>query len=275
MHLVNQPATIEADSDQLANVIMNLATNASEAMPNGGQLRISTTKVMLGKDFCKGHIDARPGPCVLLTLTDTGRGMDEAILSRMFDPFFTTKERGTARGTGLDLSVARGIVRQPGGFITCESVLGKGTTFRVYFPEVGTPAGSKMIENKTESSMSTKTILIVEDNTLISGLEETAFNAAGHKTIVASTGKDAVITFGERHDEISVVILDIIMPGMNGKECLMELLKIDPLVKVVVLTGCDPKAELSLAVKPYVKSFLPKPCKMRQLVDVIQSVMEG
>ncbi len=275
MDLVNQPTVIKQDSDELGQVIMNLAMNASEAIVNGGQLRISTTKAILGEDFCKDHFGVSPGPHILLTLTDTGRGMEEMTLSRIFDPFFSTKERGNIKGMGLGLSVARGIVQQRGGFITVESELGKGSTFSVYFPEIQTPAAPSMPETaKCQVSRGT-TVLIVEDSVLVSGLEETALNAASYRTIIAANGKEAVNIYRDRHHEIGLVIMDIIMPEMNGRDCLMELLKINPLVKVIVLSGYDPKAELSLEVKPHVISFIPKPCKMSRLVEVVQLVMEG
>lgn len=276
LDLLNQPATIRQDEDQLGQVIMNLATNASEAMPNGGQLRLSTTKVVLGEDLCKSHIGAGSGPYVLLTVSDTGRGMDEVTsTTRLFDPFFSTKEPGNIKGMGLGLPVARGIVQQQGGFITCESVLGQGTTFRVYFPEMEIPA--KPVTNDTAGCEMEcgKAVLIVDDSELVASLEQTALEAAGYDVIMASDGRQAVNIYSKKHADIGLVILDIIMHGMNGRECVMELLKINPLVKIIVLTGHDPKAELSQAVRPYVMRFLPKPCKMTQLIEVVQLVLEG
>ena len=118
---------------------MSLAINASEAMPDGGALKISTSTVSLDDDYCKSHLEAKPGAYVMLSVRDTGRGMDKETLTRIFDPFFSTKERGSTRGTGLGLSVVRGIVQQQGGHVTCESEPGKGTEFKVYFPSIEEP----------------------------------------------------------------------------------------------------------------------------------------
>jgi PAS domain S-box-containing protein len=274
--LIAEPTIIKQDPGQLGQIIMILATNASEAMPNGGKLELSTTKVMLDEAFSKTHYQgAKAGPHVLLTVTDTGKGIDEAILPMIFDPFFSTKERGNIKGMGLGLSVLRGIVQQRGGFVTCKSDLDRGSTFRLYFPEIEPPT-TPVSEDTTISQIEfEKGILVVEDSSLVGVLERTALDAAGYQTIPASNGKDAVNVYKERHSEIGLVILDILMPEMNGRDCLMELRKINPLVKVIVFTGYDPKGELYLAMKPYVISFLHKPCKMSQLVEVVQLVMEG
>lgn len=275
MNLVNHPVIIKQNSDQLGQVIMILATNASEAMPKGGVLSLSTTRVTLDENFCKRFIGAEPGAHVLLTVTDTGCGMDETTLSRIFDPFFSTKPRGNIKGQGLGLSVLRGIIQQRGGFVTCESELGKGTAVRVYFPEIEPPVTHGIQEKKVSKTALGKKILVVEDTALVAQLERDSLEAAGYRTVMASQGKEALNIFKERHDEIGLVILDILMPEMNGRDCLMEMLKIDPMVKVVVLTGYNPQSELSLEVKPYVTEFLPKPCKMSQLLDVVRMVMEG
>ena len=274
LDLVNEPAIIKQNPQQLGQIIMILATNASEAMPYGGHLSFSSSKVDLDEAFAKAHYGVKPGRYVLLTVTDNGRGIDEAILPRIFEPFFSTKERCDIKGMGLGLSVLRGIVQQRGGFVTCESELGKGTTFRVYFPEPTGPAEPHMVEIGPSFSMS-RSILIVEDDELVAGLEETAFNQAGYKTIVASSGRQAVNIYQDKHHEIGLVILDLIMPEMNGHECLMELMKINPLVKALVLSGHDPKSEIALAVKPYVVGFLHKPSRMNQLVEVAEVAMKG
>ena len=159
--------------------------------------------------------------------------------------------------------------------MTCESKVGKGTTVRVYFPEIETPQDPEIKDVMTCRTDCGKEILVVEDSSLVAGLEQSALEAAGYDVITAPNGKDAVKIYKERHADIGLVILDILMPEMNGRDCLMELMKINPLVKAIVLTGHDPKSELSLAIKPYVISFLPKPCKMTQLVEVVQLVMEG
>lgn len=159
--------------------------------------------------------------------------------------------------------------------MTCESELGKGTTFRVYFPEIESRAEPDIVVAGSSLSLSDRTILIVEDNALVAGLEETAFNQAGYKTIVASGGRQAVNIYRDKYDEIGLVILDLIMPEMNGRDCLLELLKINPLVKAIVLSGHDPKSEIALEVKPRVIAFLSKPCSMSQLVEAAEVAMKS
>ncbi len=136
LDLIDGPTTIVADHGQIDQLVMSLAINASEAMPDGGALKISTSTVSLDDDYCKSHLEAKPGTYVMLSVRDTGRGMDKETLARIFDPFFSTKERGSTRGTGLGLSVVQGIVQQQGGHVTCESEPGKGTEFKVYFPSI-------------------------------------------------------------------------------------------------------------------------------------------
>lgn len=275
MDLFDGPAIVKQDPGQLGQIIMSMANNASEAMPDGGTLSLLTTTVTLDDAFAKLHYGAKAGPHILLTVTDTGKGIDEAILPQIFDPFFSTKERGDIKGMGLGLSVMRGIVQQRGGFVTCESKVGKGTTFRVYFPEIE-PSTIIAAPDTTGCQMECgKGILIVEDSELVAGMEQAALEAAGYEVLMASNGREAVNIYRERQADIGLVILDIIMPEMDGRDCIMELMKINPLVKAIVLTGHDPKSELSLSVKPYVISFLPKPCRMRQLVEVVQMVIEG
>ncbi|MCX5873244.1 MAG: ATP-binding protein [Deltaproteobacteria bacterium] len=147
--LADGSATIHADPNQIDQVIMNLAINASDAMPNGGRLRIATTSILLDDEYCRSHHGAKPGNYVMLSVSDTGRGMDKEILDRVFDPFFSTKPKGSTRGTGLGLSVVQGIVEQHGGHITCESQLEEGSEFKVYFPTVAAPQSS---EKKTVPS---------------------------------------------------------------------------------------------------------------------------
>ncbi|MGD9817129.1 MAG: PAS domain S-box protein [Desulfomonilaceae bacterium] len=275
LDLVDEPTIVMQDPEQLDQVIMILATNASDAMSNTGELRFSTSRVILDDDASERRIGVNSGPYVLLTITDTGRGMDGETLKRIFDPFFSTKPRGNIKGMGLGLSVLRGIVEQQGGFVTCESELGKGTTFRVYFPEIEGPAASSILASNTGRPGCGKTVLVVEDNALVATLEETAFNEAGYPTIVASNGREAVNIYKEKHGDIGLVIIDIIMPMMSGRDCLRELLKINPRVKVIVLSGHDPKSEQGLEVKPYIQGYLLKPCKMNQLLKMAQLVMEG
>ena len=134
IHLTKDPVIIKADPSQITQMVMNLAVNASEAMPQGGRLSIQTENIVLDEDYCRLHVGVKPGPHVMLTVSDTGRGIDKSLMERIFDPFYSTKTRDYRKGTGLGLSVVQGIVQQHGGHITCESEVGKGPVFRMYLP---------------------------------------------------------------------------------------------------------------------------------------------
>ncbi|MGC8660153.1 MAG: ATP-binding protein [Desulfomonilaceae bacterium] len=275
LDLTDKPTTILANQGMIDKVVMNLVINASEAMPEGGDLNISTTIVTLDNDYCKSHLQAKPGKFVKLVIRDSGHGMDEKTLPRIFDPFFSTKERRSTKDTGLGLSVVRGIVQQFGGHITCKSNLGEGTEFRVYFPAVEdsqeifeTVVPVTPLEGKG-------TILIVEDILEVVEFEQMGLESAGYEVIVATNGKEALEIYRLRKDEISLVILDLIMPEMSGRECLMELIKIDPRVKVLIASGYSPADDLRKEISPLVRGFIHKPFSMTDLQDKVRFALDG
>jgi two-component system, cell cycle sensor histidine kinase and response regulator CckA len=275
LDLYDGPTTIVADHGQIDQLVMSLAINASEAMPDGGALKISTSIVSLDDDYCKSHLEAKPGDYVMLSIRDTGRGMDKETLTRIFDPFFSTKERGSTRGTGLGLSVAQGIVQQQGGHITCESEPGKGTEFKVYFPAIAEPLMSaKMLEPQVQSG-TPETILVVEDNVPVAELARRILTNAGYKVVVGANGQEALDIYKTRKGEVSLVILDLLMPEMGGKDCLMELLKIDPSLKVLIASGFSPSDKLHEEISPLVKGFVHKPFGLAQLLKAVESVLRG
>ncbi|MGO8880305.1 MAG: PAS domain S-box protein [Desulfomonilaceae bacterium] len=271
--LFDGPTTIHADHSQTDQIIMNLAINASEAMPDGGRLKIATTTVSLDDKYCRRHNGAKPGSYVMLSVKDTGRGMDKETLARIFDPFFSTKQRGSARGTGLGLSVVQGIVQQHGGHVTCESESGKGTEFKVYFPAIKETLIAPKTVAPTVECEGTETILVVEDNIPVAELERTTLEDGGYTVIMATNGQEALDIYEARSSEISLVILDLIMPEMSGKDCLMELVKIDPSVKVLIASGYAPEDELHKEISPLVTGFLHKPFAMVELLTSVRSVV--
>jgi len=275
LDLIDGPTTIRADHGQIDQLVMNLAINASEAMPNGGRLKIATTKVSLDDEYCRTHYGSKPGGYVMLTVSDTGRGMDQEILVKIFDPFFSTKERGSTRGTGLGLSVVKGIVQQQGGHVTCESEPGKGTAVKVYFPAIEAPLITAKTVLQTVQSEGTETILVVEDNIAVAELERRFLANAGYEVIVATNGQEALDIYQTRKEEMSLVILDLLMPEMSGRDCLMELLKIDPSIKLLIASGYAPEDELHKEISPLVKGFLHKPFGMIQLLDAVGSVLHS
>ncbi|MGC8659412.1 MAG: PAS domain-containing hybrid sensor histidine kinase/response regulator, partial [Desulfomonilaceae bacterium] len=265
LDLTDRPTTILADKGEIDQLFMNLAINASEAMPDGGGLKVTTSIVSLDEDYCKEHLEAKPGDYVMLSVRDTGRGMDTETKSRIFDPFFSTKQRGPTRGTGLGLSVARGIVQQRGGHITCESEPGEGTEFKVYFP---------IIDSK-DQPMGPKKILIVEDNDKVAQFEKKVLESSGYKVIIAFNGKEAIEKFRAKRDEISLVILDMILPEKSGRDCLMEMLAIDPSVKVLVASGYSMEGALKEEITPLVKGFVHKPFVIADLISAVHGALEN
>ncbi len=190
--LPDEPATIHGDPQKIDQLVMNLAINASEAMPNGGRLKIATTTVSLDEECCRIHPGTKPGDYVMLTVSDTGCRMDKETLARAFDPFFSTKERGSTRGTGLGLSVVKGIAQQQGGHVTCESEPGKGTEFKVYFPAIESEPTAKKKASSSVHSTGTETILVVDDAPQIAELAQRFLTNAGYSVLTANTGSEAL-----------------------------------------------------------------------------------
>ena len=242
---------------RLIKDMMNLAVNARDAMPDGGKLTIETKNVALDEEYCRGHVGAKPGDYVLLSVSDTGCGMDEETLQRIFEPFFTTKTVG--KGTGLGLAMVYGIVKQHGGYVTCDSEPGAGSTFKIYLPvvqieaELGTPAEKLMIPRGMA------TILLVDDEEPIVELGKRILERSGYTVLIAANGKDALSLYEKERDTISLVILDLIMPGMGGKKCFQELLKINPQVKVIIASGYTSAGTLKDATELGARGFVRKP----------------
>ncbi|MFH0960477.1 MAG: ATP-binding protein, partial [Pseudomonadota bacterium] len=273
LDLAEELSAIKADPVQIDQIVMNLSINAKEAMPDGGRLKITTRDVYLDEEYCKSNFGVKPGKYVSLSVSDTGRGMDKQTLSRIFEPFFSTKEKGTKRGTGLGLSVVSGIVDKHGGRIVCESELGKGTRFQILFPAI------EFREQPLESSepllrpTGTETILLVEDEPLIANFAERILSNSGYTVITSANGHEAIKIYSERGNEISLVIMDLIMPEMFGDECLKELIRIDPLVKVIISSGFSPDDHLKKEIQG-AKGFVNKPYKVSTLLNTIYSVLE-
>ncbi len=255
--LADSLSTTNADPTQIDQVLMNLAVNARDAMPDGGKLTIETKNVALDEEYCRGHVGAKPGDYVLLSVSDTGCGMDEETLQRIFEPFFTTKTVG--KGTGLGLAMVYGIVKQHGGYVTCDSEPGSGSTFKIYLPvvqieaELGSPAEKLMIPRGMA------TILLADDEEPIVELGKRILERSGYTVLIAANGKDALSLYEKGRDTISLVILDLIMPGMGGKKCFQELLKINPQVKVIIASGYTSAGTLKDATELGARGFVRKP----------------
>lgn len=265
--------TVIADPSQINQVIMNLAINAKEAMQDHGRLGIETRNVTLEAD-CAGSLDnGKPGKYVMLSVSDTGKGMDDQTLSKMFDPFFSTKQRGSERGTGMGLCVVKGITEEHGGHISCESKPGKGTTFRIFFPAYNLVSKSDSLSEEAPEERGTGTILLIDDEPALIDLGKRVLNNAGYSMISAGDGIEGIELFKTRRNEISLVILDLIMPKMSGVECLRELLKMDPSVKVIIVTGISIEDSMMEELSPYICGIVKKPYKMSELSTAVHKVL--
>lgn len=269
------PDVISADSGSLDRVFLSLAINAAEAMPDGGKITIASRSVTLDEDHCRPHLGAKPGPHVVITVEDEGRGINKEELSRIFDPFYSTKQRGSVRGTGLGLSVVRGIVQQHGGHVTCESKPGSGTVFKLYFPVLPDIYVPVSIEKPLPALSRPGLIMIVEDNESVAELERAVIERQGYQTLMMTSPKKALEIFREKYQEISLVVLDLVMPELSGKECLKRLLEIDPSVKVLIVSGYGPEDYMVREIRHQVVGFLSKPCSNRELLQVVELALSA
>ncbi|MGA8830397.1 MAG: PAS domain S-box protein [Desulfomonilaceae bacterium] len=267
------PLFIHADPSQIDQAIMNLASNASDAMPDGGRLTIQISDIELDDEYCRLRHGIKPGQYVMLCVSDTGRGMDEQTVAKVFDPFFSTKEKGTTRGTGLGLSVVEGIVAQHGGNITCDSDPGKGTEFKIYFPTVEPPQKSSRKRKTSVQTVEKHPILFVEDDPSLADQAKRILAEAGYSVITAANGAEALEIYQSRDGKLSLVMLDLLMPVMSGQDCLRELVKINPLVKVLITSGFSPDTHLEEEVMRFAKGFVHKPYNILQLLTAIESTL--
>jgi len=264
--------TVCADPVQIGQIIMNLAVNAKDAMPDGGKLLVATRNIILDEQFCKSHLGSTPGRYALLTLSDTGQGMAREALKHLFEPFFTTKDVG--KGTGLGLPMVYGIVKSHGGYIECDSELGKGTTFKIYLPaeeqavELEEPQQKKKLEGGTE------TILLVDDEETLRNLGEAVLTRYGYRVQSASDGETALEIYRVQQEKFHMVLLDLIMPGMGGLKCLEQLLTINPDVKVVITTGYSPDGPTEAVLEKGAKKLITKPYASAELLRVVREVLD-
>jgi len=270
--IADEACMVFADSGQIEQILMNLATNAHDAMPNGGKLAITTAMISLDRDFVATHGYGAPGRFALLTVTDTGAGMDAETKSRIFEPFFTTKEVG--KGTGLGLSMAYGIVKQHNGFINCYSEPGNGTTFRIYLPTVDALAEPVPVPSSKTPQGGTETILVAEDDEQVRMLTHKLLESFGYTVIEARDGNDALTQFFAHQENIQLALLDVIMPGKNGRDAYEEMRKKSPGLKVLFTSGYSAdifqrgkldESNIAFISKPVLPAELLQ--KIRQLLD--------
>lgn len=263
------PAVI-GDATELSQVLMNLCINARDAMPNGGVLTIDADPIRLNGNSAGVHPDAHQGEYVLLKVSDTGIGMSSEVLERIFDPFYTTKEVG--RGTGLGLATVQGIVKNHGGFITVYSELGRGSKFSIYLPATSSSSNTSNTANvDTHSQGLNHTILLVDDETAILRITSAALESAGYRVLTAANGLDAIELYQQHRQDISAVLLDMMMPGMDGLQVLDELRRLDSDVVVIACSGLQTSDRESAALKRGAKAFLAKPYSDDQVLSLLRS----
>jgi two-component system, cell cycle sensor histidine kinase and response regulator CckA len=264
--------TINASPSQIDQILMNLAINARDAMPDGGKLIIKTQNTVLDEEFCRLYPGTIPGRNVLLSVADNGKGMDHETLKHIFEPFFTTKGQG--KGTGLGLSVVYGIVEKHGGKIICDSKPSLGTTFSIYFPAIGEISEDQYAGTNEPTRRQAETIMLVDDEPSFLGIISRTLNRSKYDVITASNGQDALELYKKHREGIRLIVLDLIMPGMDGRECLQALRNMDPKVRVLIASGgLKPGMEESLK-DAGARGFIGKPFDMPQLLEKIRKIID-
>jgi len=273
LDLATDLAEIYADPTQMEQILMNLALNARDAMPNGGRLTIGTKNLVVDEEFREIHAGPRPGEYAMLTVSDTGQGMDKSTMDHIFEPFYTTKEMG--RGTGLGLAMVYGIVEQHGGRVTCRSEVGAGTTFTVYLPVTKRRQGLETGQPVCAPVVGTEGILLIDDERAVRELGARILGEAGYQVFRAADGREALDVFRKGRSQISLVILNMFMPGMGGRECLEELLTIDPQTKVLIASGVLPNRSVKELLDMGAAGFIAKPCTGTELLKEVRLALDG
>jgi PAS domain S-box-containing protein len=262
-----------ADSVQIEQVLMNFATNARDAMPQGGSLRISTQEIDLGEDFVAMHGVGKPGRHALMAVSDTGQGMDERTREKIFDPFFTTKEPG--KGTGLGLAIVYGIIKQHNGTINVYSEPGKGSTFKIYLPLIVTETERAAEKEMTPPRGGTETILLAEDDRVVRDLTANILRGYGYRVIEAVDGVDALDKFAGRAKEIDLLILDVIMPRKSGKEAYDAIKALRSDVAALFISGYTADILQNRGIFEAGVDFISKPVSPFELLRKIREILDG
>jgi CheY-like chemotaxis protein len=272
VHLADGLWRVAADPGQIEQVIMNLAVNARDAMPQGGKLAIETTNVTLDEEYTSKHITAKPGHFVLLSITDTGCGMDANTCERIFDPFFSTKEKG--KGTGLGLATVYGIVKQSGGYIWAYSEPNCGTAFKVYLPRVDAPATEPIERSPSVMSMGCETVLVAEDDDTVRKLTERILKTAGYKVLSAANGGEALLVCEQYGGSVHLLLTDVVMPQMSGRQLADRLTRIRPEMGVLYMSGYTDNAIVHHGILDSGTNFISKPFSVADLTRRVREVLD-
>ncbi|KYC43149.1 hybrid sensor histidine kinase/response regulator [Scytonema hofmannii PCC 7110] len=271
-HIASDLWTVCADATQLHQVLMNLCVNARDAMPNGGTLNISAENLWIDENYARMYVDAKEGPYVVVTIADTGTGIPPEIIDRIFDPFFTTKELG--KGTGLGLSTAMGIIKKHGGFVNVYSQVGKGSRFQMYLPS------SQVTETPAVTDVDLphgrgEWILVVDDETTICEIAKTTLESYNYNVLTASDGIEALALYAQYKGKISAVLIDLMMPGMDGSTTILTLQRMNPQVRIIATSGLMSNWTTAQKKSLGCQDFLPKPFTARTLLNTLRDVIRS
>ena len=268
-----EPLEVLVDEGQIHQVLINLATNARDAMPKGGILRIETDQVAMDDEFIRLHGFGREGAWGRISVSDTGQGMDEATRLRVFDPFFTTKSPG--KGTGLGLSIVYGIITQHGGQINVYSEPGRGTTFRIYLPiTTEGPLPALPEPAAARPTQGTETILVAEDDEAVRGLVSTVLTGHGYRVILAQDGQEAVARYREHAGQVDLLLLDLIMPNLSGKAAYDEIRRDWPGARALFASGYTADIIRSRGELDESAELVMKPITPADLLRKIRSILD-
>jgi two-component system, cell cycle sensor histidine kinase and response regulator CckA len=269
--LASELWAVSGDGTQLHQVLMNLVVNARDAMPDGGLLSLKAQNVRIDDYYARMNVEAQVGDYILLTVADSGTGIKPEVLERIFEPFFTTKELG--KGTGLGLSTVIGIVKSHGGFVNVYSELGKGTEFKVHLPAVDIAETSLLAEVEILMGAG-DLILVVDDEVAIREITQTSLETYNYQVLTASDGVEALSLYVQYQEQIKVVLLDIMMPVMDGIDTIATLQQLNPQVKIIAISGLMSNEKVAEATGNGIQAFLPKPCTAKELLFAIDAAIK-
>ncbi len=267
--LVEQPLSVRADRQQLIQILTNLIINSKDAMPNGGEISFKTENIIQMKGYNKVFPSIKKGDYIKITITDTGMGMPDDVRDHVFEPFFTTKGKG--KGTGLGLATVYGIIKNHEGFIFCDSKPGKGTEFTIFLPAITEKIITQKQTPKTIKGVAT--ILAVDDEKHVRNLTKAQLEKIGYKVISAGDGPEAIEIFKKHMNKIDIVLLDVVMPGMSGKETFKALKKLKKDIKVVLVSGYSQENYSEEIASEDISAFLQKPFRLHEISDLLQKIL--
>jgi CheY-like chemotaxis protein len=273
-HATTNLGRVTVDPSQFEQVIVNLAVNARDAMPDGGRLTIETANVTFDAAYAAAHAGMTPGSYVAISVSDTGTGMDRAVRAHIFEPFFTTKEPG--KGTGMGLATVYGIVQQSGGAIYLYTEPGHGTTFRIYLPRVeGDSPATDAVEPAAPPSGGSETILVVEDEEAVRAYAVRVLSEQGYSVLEASSGAKALDIAAAQVGPIALLITDVVMPGLQGQQLAKQLRAIRPEMRVLYVSGFTETSVVQQDVAGDGVAFLPKPYTAESLALAVRHLLDG